>query len=63
MADPLGKVTLWSSTQIPFFLRRNLATALDIHESKVRVIKPKVGEDSVRRSISMPRISALPSLP
>jgi 4-hydroxybenzoyl-CoA reductase alpha subunit len=42
-AEPSGKVTLWSSTQIPFFLRRNLATALDIPESKVRVIKPKVG--------------------
>lgn len=43
MADHSGRVTLWSSTQIPFFLRRNLATALDIPESKVRVIKPKVG--------------------
>jgi 4-hydroxybenzoyl-CoA reductase alpha subunit len=43
MAEPSGKVTLWSSTQIPFFLRRNLATVLDIPESKVRIIKPKVG--------------------
>jgi 4-hydroxybenzoyl-CoA reductase alpha subunit len=43
MVDPSGRVTLWSSTQIPFFLRRNLATTLDIPESKVRVIKPKVG--------------------
>ena len=42
-ADHYGKVTLWSSTQIPFFLRRNLANTLDISESKVRVIKPKVG--------------------
>jgi 4-hydroxybenzoyl-CoA reductase alpha subunit len=42
-AEPSGKVTLWSSTQIPFFLRRNLATVLDIPESKVRVIKPRVG--------------------
>lgn len=41
--DHYGKVTLWSSTQIPFFLRRNLATTLDIPESKVRIIKPKVG--------------------
>jgi 4-hydroxybenzoyl-CoA reductase alpha subunit len=41
--DPSGKVTLWSSTQIPFFLRRNLATTLDIPESRVRIIKPKVG--------------------
>jgi 4-hydroxybenzoyl-CoA reductase subunit alpha len=43
IADPSGRVTLWSSTQIPFFLRRNLATTLDIPESKVRIIKPKVG--------------------
>jgi len=43
MVDHSGKVTLWSSTQIPFFLRRNLANTLDLPESKVRVIKPKVG--------------------
>jgi 4-hydroxybenzoyl-CoA reductase subunit alpha len=36
-------VTLWSSTQIPFYLRRNLSNTLQIPESKVRVIKPKVG--------------------
>jgi 4-hydroxybenzoyl-CoA reductase subunit alpha len=42
--DPLtGQLTLWSSTQIPFFLRRNVAATLQIPESKVRVIKPKVG--------------------
>ena len=43
MVDYNGKVTLWSSTQIPFFLRRNLATTLDLPESRVRIIKPKVG--------------------
>jgi 4-hydroxybenzoyl-CoA reductase alpha subunit len=42
--DPLrGEVTLHSSTQIPFFLRRNLSATLMIPESRVRVIKPKVG--------------------
>ncbi len=42
--DPLnGSLTVWSSTQIPFFLRRNLANTLQIAESKVRVVKPKVG--------------------
>ena len=42
--DPLkGEIILYSSTQIPFFLRRNLAFTLMIPESKVRVIKPKVG--------------------
>jgi 4-hydroxybenzoyl-CoA reductase subunit alpha len=42
--DPMnGELTIWSSTQIPFFLRRNLSSTLQIPESKVRVIKPKVG--------------------
>ncbi|MBI4319591.1 MAG: molybdopterin-dependent oxidoreductase [Chloroflexi bacterium] len=41
--DASGKLTLWSSTQIPFFLRRNLAKALDVPESTIRVIKPYVG--------------------
>ena len=42
--DPMkGELTVWSSTQIPFFLRRNLSTTLLVPESKIRVIKPKVG--------------------
>jgi 4-hydroxybenzoyl-CoA reductase subunit alpha len=42
--DPVkGEVTIWTSTQIPFFLRRNLSTTLLIPENKIRVIKPKVG--------------------
>ena len=42
--DPLnGQLTVWSSTQIPFFLRRNLSNTLQVAESKVRIIKPKVG--------------------
>jgi 4-hydroxybenzoyl-CoA reductase subunit alpha len=38
-----GGLTIWSSTQIPYFLKRNLATTLLIPENKIRVIKPKVG--------------------
>jgi 4-hydroxybenzoyl-CoA reductase alpha subunit len=41
--DPSGKLTLWSSTQIPFYLKRNLAKTLELDESKVRIIKPYVG--------------------
>lgn len=41
--DARGKFTVWSSTQIPFFMRRNLAKTLDVPESDVRVIKPTVG--------------------
>lgn len=43
MYEPSGKLTLWSSTQIPYFLRHNLATTLGIAEDRVRVIKPTVG--------------------
>ena len=42
--DPLnGDFTIWTSTQIPYFLKRNLATTMGVPENKVRVIKPKVG--------------------
>ncbi|MBA3036095.1 MAG: molybdopterin-dependent oxidoreductase [Desulfobacterium sp.] len=38
-----GNVTLWLSTQTPFYDRTNIAETLGIPESKVRVIKPPVG--------------------
>jgi len=42
--DPLnGDFTIWTGTQIPYFLKRNLATTMGVPENKVRVIKPKVG--------------------
>jgi 4-hydroxybenzoyl-CoA reductase subunit alpha len=42
--DPLrGDFTVYSSTQIPYFLRRNLSSTLMVPENKVRIIKPKVG--------------------
>jgi 4-hydroxybenzoyl-CoA reductase subunit alpha len=40
---PGDKVTIWCSTQIPFFLRRNLAKAVGLEERDVRVIKTVVG--------------------
>lgn len=43
MYEPSGKLTLWSSTQIPYFLRHNLASTLGIAEDRVRIIKPAVG--------------------
>jgi 4-hydroxybenzoyl-CoA reductase alpha subunit len=43
MVDSSGKVTLWSSTQSPFLLCRDLAQTLNIPKSKIRVIKPFVG--------------------
>ena len=41
--DTYGRLNVVSSTQIPFHVRRILATALDIPKSKVRVIKPRIG--------------------
>jgi 4-hydroxybenzoyl-CoA reductase subunit alpha len=38
-----GRLTVWTSTQRPFFVAWDLACALGIPESKVRVIKPHVG--------------------
>lgn len=41
--DAFGRLTIVSSTQIPFHVRRIAATALDIPKSKIRVIKPRIG--------------------
>lgn len=38
-----GELTLWSSTQSPFFLQEQIALVLDMPISKVRVIKVYVG--------------------
>ena len=41
--DHFGRLTVLSSTQIPFHVRRIVGRALDIPASKVRVIKPRIG--------------------
>ena len=41
--DIYGRLTVVSSTQIPFHNRRILGNALGIPKSKVRIIKPRVG--------------------
>jgi 4-hydroxybenzoyl-CoA reductase subunit alpha len=41
--DATGKITLWTTTQIPFLLRRDLSRLLDIPLNKIRVIKPFIG--------------------
>lgn len=40
---PDGKLTVWSSTQIPHYLHRYLSRVLGIDAARVRVIKPEVG--------------------
>ena len=41
--DPDGRITLWSSTQVPFILQCLLASTLGMRENDIRVIKPTVG--------------------
>lgn len=41
--DENGRLVVISSTQIPFHVRRHLARALELHPSKIRVIKPRIG--------------------
>jgi 4-hydroxybenzoyl-CoA reductase subunit alpha len=41
--DPSGKLTIWTSTQSPHYVRRDLSLVLNIPESKIHVIKPFVG--------------------
>ncbi|MCP3931286.1 MAG: xanthine dehydrogenase family protein molybdopterin-binding subunit [Bacteroidetes bacterium] len=38
-----GKLTLWSSTQVPFLYQRDMAHALKMDPSKIRVIQPIIG--------------------
>ncbi len=38
-----GRLTVWSSTQVPFNVRSAIAAALDMPEDSVRVIAPDVG--------------------
>jgi xanthine dehydrogenase molybdenum-binding subunit len=41
--DASGKLTLWTSTQIPFRVRFVLAKVLGLSEGRIRVIMPQVG--------------------
>ncbi|MCA9736283.1 MAG: molybdopterin-dependent oxidoreductase [Gemmatimonadetes bacterium] len=41
--EPDGKLTVWSSTQVPHYLHRELARVLELDPAKVRVIQPLVG--------------------
>src|SRR2546427_2248958 len=39
----LGRLTIWSSTQVPYYLQHKLALVLEMPMSQIRVIKPLVG--------------------
>ena len=38
-----GKLTVWSSTQVPHYLHRELSRVLEVDPAKVRVLQPPVG--------------------
>ncbi len=41
--DPDGLVTVWSATQVPHYLHRELARVLEIPARRIRVIQPPLG--------------------
>lgn len=41
--DQWNRLTVVSSTQVPFHIKRQLAIALEIPASRIRIIKPRVG--------------------
>lgn len=43
LADPSGKLTVWSATQVPHYLHRELARVLELDPAMVRVVQPPVG--------------------
>ena len=43
LAEGNGKLTVWSATQVPHYLHRELARVLEVDPAKVRVIQPPVG--------------------
>src|SRR5256712_3966005 len=45
-----GRLTVWSSTQVPYYLQHKLSLVLEMPMSQIRVIKPLVGGGSGGRS-------------
>ncbi len=43
LVDEYGRLALWSSSQVPFRVKKDLARILGLPEEKVRAIKPYVG--------------------
>ena len=39
----LGDMTVWSTTQVPYFLRLFISACVGLNEARVRVIAPEVG--------------------
>jgi 4-hydroxybenzoyl-CoA reductase alpha subunit len=41
--EPTGRLTVWSATQVPHYLHRDLAAVMELPMHRIRVIRPMVG--------------------
>jgi aerobic carbon-monoxide dehydrogenase large subunit len=64
LAEPDGEggVRMWVSTQVPFSVRMDVASAVGLPESKVRVIAPDVGGGFGAKLMTYPEQSVLGAL-
>ena len=61
--DDAGRLVLYSSTQVPFHLRRIVARLLDVPVHRIRVIKPRIGGGfGVKQEILIEDVAALVTL-
>src|SRR5436309_15206056 len=64
-----GSLTVWSSTQVPYYLQKTLAATLQMPEERVRVIKPLVGggfggkSEVIPLALSAAGLARRPALP
>src|SRR5258708_4220050 len=64
LAEPDGEggIRMWVSTQVPFSVRMDVASAVGLPESKVRVIAPDVGGGFGAKLMTYPEQSVLAAL-
>ena len=61
--NPEGRITLVSSTQVPFHVRRIVARLLDVPIHRIRVIKPRLGGGfGVKQEVLIEDVAALMTL-
>lgn len=64
-----GRVTVWSSTQVPFYVSRTLAMTLGMPEGRIRVIKPHMGggfggkSEAIAHELCAPLLSQRAEMP
>ena len=61
--DPEGRLTIVTSTQVPFHVRRIVAQCLEIPVRRIRVIKPRIGGGfGVKQEVLMEDVVAMMAL-